>query len=138
MMFMVESQLHDVKTCYMHGLEIVRCTRMAGSVTLCLHAGPATPATPGVITAICKLLLPRARLSVRVVGEAAEWTVKWRDAEGHLEEHYFFEGVEFTAAVNAADAIDRPVPVSLLVPAVDRTYDPSQPWAQRARTRRLG
>ena len=121
MMFMVESQLHDVKTCYMHGLEIVRCTRMAGSVTLCLHAGPATPGTPGVITAVCKLLLPRVLLSVRVVGEAAEWTVKWRGAEGQLEEHYFFEGVEFTAAVNAADAIDRPVPVSLCLRSTART-----------------
>ena len=113
MMFLVESQLHDVKTCYMHGLEIVRCTRMAGSVTLCLHAGPATPDTPGVITAVCKLLFPRVLLSVHVVGEAAEWTVKWRGAEGQREEHYFFEGVEFTSAVNADDAIVRPVPVSL-------------------------
>ena len=58
MFFVVQSQLHNVQTCYLHGLEIVRFTRTPGCVTLCLHAGPATPLTPSVITDVCKLLLP--------------------------------------------------------------------------------
>ena len=50
--------------CYMHGLEIVRHVRMAGTSTLCLHAGQATPNTRTTMTAVCNLLLPRVGLSV--------------------------------------------------------------------------
>ena len=108
MFFVTESRIHGVTTCYLHGLEIVRSTRSPGTMTLCLHAGPASPSTPLAITSACRMLLPSIRLVVATRGDDQSWILTvHQPADGSVKVHDFFNGIELVAQVAAADDATR-------------------------------
>lgn len=102
MLFTQDHPLHGLLIVYLHGLEIVRFTRIPGSATLSLHSGPGTVSTPGAINSVCADLFRGAGITVSIKGVENDWFIRYKASGGEMIEEFFSDGVEFVHAIPLA------------------------------------
>ena len=102
MLFIQQHPLHGLTIAYLHGLEIVRFTRIPGSATLSLHSGPGTVSTPGAINSVSADLFRGAGITVMIKGDQHEWRIRYKAAGNEMIEDYFYDGIEFVYPIPLA------------------------------------